>query len=153
MELHVVGLTLELAQRATELECKEREDVEAKLRDFQTQLSTKEVAQKSEGFHPYCRGPSVEDFGGCEGPFVRICDSYVVGFYKCKEVVLQQSKYIMGVEVPIELDVAPELESKIVEKRPDAFAILQLVKAEDPNVLAKWETGLPTLLISERWWI
>lgn len=37
-----------------------------------------------------------------------------------------------------------ELEVKISEKRPDAVAILLLIRAEEPDVLAKWETGLPT---------
>ena len=38
----------------------------------------------------------------------------------------------------------PELEAKIAEKRSDALVILQLIRAEEPDVLAKWETGLPS---------
>ena len=75
----------------------------------------------------------MEDFCDREGPFVRICDSYVVDFCKCKELALKQPEDIMGVEVLTELDVTLELEAKIFEKRPDAFAILQLIRAEDPN--------------------
>lgn len=48
----------------------------------------------------------------------------------------------MDIDIPAKLDITSELEAKIAEKRPDAFAILQLIRAEDPDVLAKWETGL-----------
>lgn len=75
---------------------------------------------------------------------MKICDSYVVSFYKCKELVLQQPKDIAGVEVPTEPEVILELEAKMAERRPDAFAIVQLIRAEDPDVLAKWEIGLPS---------
>lgn len=48
----------------------------------------------------------------------------------------------MDINIPIELDVTPELEAKIAENKFDAFATIQLIRAEDPNVLAKWETCL-----------
>ncbi|KAM7497430.1 hypothetical protein LguiA_021844 [Lonicera macranthoides] len=47
----------------------------------------------------------------------------------------------IGVQVPSEIEVTPKLESKIDERRGDALAVLQLIRAEEPNVLTKWETG------------
>lgn len=41
--------------------------------------------------------------------------------------------------------MTPELAAKIAKKRGDAFAILQLTMEKDPNLLAKWETGMPSL--------
>ena len=39
------------------------------------------------------------------------------------------------------MGVSPDLEAKILEKRGDPFAILQLIRDEDADLLAKWETG------------
>ena len=74
---------------------------------------------------------------------MRISNSYVASFYKAKEFALNQPVDIMGIEVPSELDMTLELKVKVVKKRPDAFAILQLIRKEDYGILAKWEIGLP----------
>ena len=37
--------------------------------------------------------------------------------------------------------MSPDIEAKILEKRGDAFAILQFIRGQDPDLLAKWETG------------
>ena len=42
------------------------------------------------------------------------------------------------------MGVTLKLEAKILEKRGDVFAILQLIKEEDPDILAKWETCQPS---------
>ncbi|KAM7513687.1 hypothetical protein LguiA_003270 [Lonicera macranthoides] len=47
-------------------------------------------------------------------------------------------------EVPSEIDVTPNLEAKIVEKMGDALAVLQLIRAEELDVLTKWDTGEPS---------
>ena len=163
-DLSATGVTLEAAQRAAKLERKGKEDAEARLRDLQVQLSTKEAkASVSHQHHeatkiqlsdlenelkelkdsiPTIEAHAVEDFCGCEGPFMRILDSFVTGFYKCKELALQRLDDLENLEVPLKIEVTLELEAKITEKRPDALAILQLIKAEEPDVLAKWETRL-----------
>ena len=93
----------------------------------------------------------MEDFYGCEGPFLKISNSFVIGFYKCKELALQRFENLENIEFPLEIEVTPELEAKTAEKRPDALAILQLIRAEEPDMLAeepdmleKWETRLPS---------
>ena len=42
------------------------------------------------------------------------------------------------------MGVTPELEANILEKRGDVLAILQLIREEDPDLLAKWEKGQPS---------
>ena len=42
------------------------------------------------------------------------------------------------------MGVTRELEAKILEKRDDVFTILQLIREEDTDLLAKWETDQPS---------
>ena len=83
---------------------------------------------------------AVERFCSMEGPFVKICDSFMAGFLRAQELALQQPDNIADLYLPKDMGVALELEAKILEKRGDAFAILQLIREEDPDLLAKWET-------------
>ena len=79
---------------------------------------------------------------GQEGPLVKISDFYVAGFLKAQEVAYKHPDNILGIDIPMEMDVGPKLEESIAEKRGDALAVLQLIRKEDPNILANWETGL-----------
>lgn len=55
---------------------------------------------------------------------MKISNSFVTGFYKCKEFAPKRPEDIENLEVPKEIEVTPELEVEIAEKRPDALAIL-----------------------------
>ena len=84
----------------------------------------------------------MENFCGQERSLVKISDSYVAGFLKVQELALKHPNNILDIDIPVEMDMGPELEAKIAEKMGDVLAILQLIKKEDPDILAKWETGL-----------
>lgn len=75
---------------------------------------------------------------------MKISNSFVTGFYKCKKLAFRKPEDLENLEVPLEMQVALGLEAKIVEKRPDAHTILQLIMAEELDVLAKREKRLPT---------
>ena len=88
----------------------------------------------------------MENFCSQGGHFRKICDAYIVSFFKAQDLVLEhlpieQKDNVKGIELPKEMGVTPELEAKILEKWGDFFAILQLIREEDPNLLAKWEAG------------
>ena len=59
-------------------------------------------------------------------------------------MALGQLDNLEGIELPTEMGVTPEIEDKILEKRGDVLAILQLIREEEPDLLAKWETGQPS---------
>ena len=84
---------------------------------------------------------AVENFCAHGGHFAKICDAYVVGFYKALNLALDQFDNLEGVEFPKEMGVTPELEAKILKKKGNVLAILQLIREEDPDLLAKWEIG------------
>ena len=42
------------------------------------------------------------------------------------------------------MGVTLKLEARILEKRGDVLAILQLIREEEPDLLAKWERGQPS---------
>ena len=83
----------------------------------------------------------MENFCSQGGPFVKVCDAYVAGFFNAQDFALEQPDYIKGIELLKEMGVTPELEAKILEKKGDVFAILQLIREEDHDLLAKYETG------------
>ena len=78
------------------------------------------------------------------GHFAKIYDPYVAGFYKARDLALDQPDNLEGIELPKEMCVTPELEAKILEKRGDVLAILQLIREEGPGLLAKWDMGQPS---------
>ena len=90
---------------------------------------------------PTLETQAVEKFCSMEGPFVKICDSFVAGFLRAQELALQQPDKVSSLELPKDMGVSPDLEAKILEKKGDAFAILQLIREEEPDLLARWETG------------
>ena len=138
--------TLEAAQKIAELEYEGRQQVEASIKDLQEQLAARNLElsasyQQNEATKgqvselkrelkdlreaiPTIEAYVVENLCAQEGPFVKISDLYVADFYKAKELALDQPDNIMGIEVPSELEMTPELEAKVAKKRPDAFAIL-----------------------------
>ena len=65
----------------------------------------------------------------------------MAGFLKAQELALQQPDKVSQLELPSDMGVSPDLEAKILEKWGDAFAILQLIREENPDLLAKWETS------------
>lgn len=62
--------------------------------------------------------------------FANIGNMYVAGFLKCQELAQQQPNNFEGIELPIAMGLTPELEARILEKRGDVFAILQLIREE-----------------------
>ena len=90
---------------------------------------------------PALETQAVEKFCSMEGPLVKICDPFVAGFLRAQEVALQQPDKVAQLEPPSDKGVSPDLEARILEKRGDAFAILQLIREEDPDLLARWDTG------------
>lgn len=144
-DLAAAGVMLEGAQKVTDQERKARADAEKSLLESQKQQEAlqKELDELRAAI-PSVQAQAVEDFCNAEGPLQKISDSFIAGFYTCKETALQHPDGIADLEVPSEIDVAPELEVKISEKRGDSLAILQLLRAEEPDIQAKWETGDPS---------
>ncbi|KAM7462124.1 hypothetical protein LguiA_030245 [Lonicera macranthoides] len=99
-------------------------NVEGALKSNHVQLSNleKELKELKESLLTM-RARAVEDFCSSEGPLLRISDSFVTGFYKYKELALQRPEELEELEAPSEIGVTPQLETKIAEKRSDAFAI------------------------------
>ena len=93
---------------------------------------------------PAVEAKAVEDFCAQGGPLVKVSDAFVAGFFKCQELALQQPDNLEGLELPSDMGVTPELEARILEKRGDVLAILQLIREEEPDLLEKWETGKPS---------
>ncbi|KAM7516559.1 hypothetical protein LguiA_006142 [Lonicera macranthoides] len=80
---------------------------------------------------------AVESFCAQERPLTKISDAYMTGFFKCQELTLQQPDNIEGIEIPINKGVTPEIETKILEKKEDVLAILQLIREKEPDILEK----------------
>ncbi|KAM7506983.1 hypothetical protein LguiA_017436 [Lonicera macranthoides] len=114
-DLQATRSTLKIAKRSAELELKRREDAEGAQRSSQALFFDleKELREMKESL-----------------PAVR-----------CKELAMQQPEELDELEAPSEINVTPELEAKIAEKRSDALAVLHLIRAEEPDVLTKWETS------------
>ena len=72
---------------------------------------------------------------------MKICDSFVAGFLRAQELALQQPDRVADLELPKDMGVSLDLKARILKKRGDAIAILQLIREGDPDLLAKWETG------------
>ena len=87
---------------------------------------------------------AVESLCAQGGHFAKISNAYVAGFFKPRDLAMDQPNNIEGIELPTDMGVTPELEAKILEKRGDILAILQLIREEEPDLLEKWETGQPS---------
>ena len=90
----------------------------------------------------------VENFCLMEGPSLKLCDSFTAGFLRAQQLALEQLEpghpledKILNLEFPKTMGVSPEMEAKILERRGDAFAVLQFIKEQDPDILARWEPG------------
>ena len=59
----------------------------------------------------------MENFYSQEGPLMKISNSYVAGFLKAQKLALKQPDNIMGINIPVEMDMGLELKAKIAEKR------------------------------------
>lgn len=68
----------------------------------------------------------------------------MAGFYKAPDLALDQLDNLKGIKLPKDMGVTLELEAKILEKRGDVLSIIQLIREEDPDLLEKWEAGLPS---------
>ena len=83
-----------------------------------------------------------------EGPSLKLCDSFTAGFLRAQQLALEQldpghplEDKILNLEFPKTMGVSPEIEAKVLEKRGDAFDVLQFIREHDPDLLARWETG------------
>ncbi|KAM7526203.1 hypothetical protein LguiA_016105 [Lonicera macranthoides] len=97
----VKGFTLPpLSQAVLE---QQQETICTKLSDLEKEL------KKLKGSQPAIRYQAVEEFCGAEDPLLKISDSFITGFYKCKELALQKPEELEDLEVPSEIDVTSEL--------------------------------------------
>ncbi|KAM7470400.1 hypothetical protein LguiA_008583 [Lonicera macranthoides] len=89
---------------------------------------------------------AIENFCTQEGPLMKISDAFISGFFKYQELALQQPDNLEGIELLADMGATPELEARILEKRGDVLAILQLIREEEPDLLKVWEARKPSSL-------
>ncbi|KAM7471634.1 hypothetical protein LguiA_009817 [Lonicera macranthoides] len=140
-EFENLKVALEEAQKAIELERKGREETQKlmklewegreeasnNIRELQAELTGKKEefsaskmknkAKDLKDYMPAVELQVVESFCAQEAPLAKINNAYVVGFFKCQKLALQQLGNLEGLELPSDAGVTPELEAKILEKR------------------------------------
>ena len=84
----------------------------------------------------------IEEFCNSDQPWLKIMDSFVVGFLMCKAAALEDPNHLEDLTIPSEFDLTFEMDKAFKEMRFDAVAVLQYIRENAPELLAKWEGGV-----------